>query len=132
MIITDDTIFHSELGKLKDTLLERGYSPDIIRKEFKNAVVRTQNDLVFGNKNYYQLSNKLTDTNKHKDRKQLLPFVIPYSEHLPVLLQKTITKHWQIIENDPLLYTIFPLKPFISFQCNTNIKDYLIRTRFTR
>ena len=135
----------SQLRELKKVLNHRGYPSNIINTEFNKIKHTTQKQLLFEKKRtkipFNYQTNKTKNTNnirktinynrKSKTNKgKTLPFTIKYFEHAHKL-QHILTKHWHLIENDTDLKPIFPNKPFMSFKRHKNLKDILVRSKFT-
>ena len=135
-IITVDKILQIELKKLADTLLSRGYPLHLIKNQLRKINNISQHQLLARKtitSNEKHAKNNIStnkNVNKRKPKQRTLPFIIPYSEHF-LNLKKIITKYWYIIEQDKLLKKTFPNKPFISFKRNKNLKDILIKTKFS-
>ena len=58
----------------------------------------------------------------------LLPFVTTYHPAVQDL-KKTLMANWSLIENQPLLKTIFKRPPIISYKRDKSLKDMLVRTK---
>jgi len=106
----------------------------LIKNELRKLGNLSQNQLLTP-KTKLSNSRHIKNKNTHKPNKpklgyKLLPFIIPYSEHFPKL-KNIIIKHWHVIENDDLLKIIFLNKLFISYKRNKNLKDILIKTKYS-
>ena len=123
LAITDNKIFKMELKNLKNILLHRNYPIRLINKTFQKLKKITQNDCLF---------NKIKQRPYHNNNKnkQPLPFIVEYYENIRPL-KNILTKHWYLIKGDNELTQIFPNEPNIVYKKHKNIKDTLIRTRFT-
>jgi len=63
-----------------------------------------------------------------KEKEQILAFVTTY--HPGVKNLKNILMHkWSLIQNQPLLRTIFKKPPIISYKRGKSLKDMLVRVK---
>ena len=105
--------FQESLSKFKTRLLARGYP--------KNSVERILPQVSFAGR---QPALK----QKKKIHEQILPFVTTYHPGNKNL--KNILMHkWSLIQNQPLLRTIFKQLPIISYKRGKSIKDMLVRAK---
>ena len=65
---------------------------------------------------------------KQKNKERLLPFVTTYHPAVQDL-KKTLMANWSLIENQPLLKTIFKRPPIISYKRSKSLEDMLVRTK---
>ena len=76
-----------------------------------------------GNTNNKQI-NKKTANN--------LIFTTTYSPHIKTKdLKMCLQKYWAELERDEILKNLFPQPPIIAYKRNKNIKDALVKTKFT-
>ena len=108
-VITDNSTLEIQLTRLRENLLRRGYEVSDINNEFQKITNLTQSDLLFRKKH---------DKSNHNT----LPFIIPYDQ-TNKLIGPIARKHWEIIENDPLLHTIWPKPPILALKRNQNLHD---------
>ena len=67
-----------------------------------------------------------TSQNKETDR---IPFTLTYhSQNLAI--KNVILKNFKILRNDPETKHMFSLLPLISFKCNKNLGNFLVRSAF--
>ena len=130
MITTDDGVLHNELKELKSNLLLRGYPSQLITEQLNKVIHISQNELIEGR---IPVTKNKANANKstckpQKKETNLLPFIIPYHKLL-LPLKQLIHKHWFIIEENDMLKTMFPNKPFLSFTRHRNIQDHLISSK---
>ena len=115
-IITDDKEFEQKAQKLRVALIGRGYKDKDILPHINKASTFTQSQLLS--------SHSTTNTSR------TLPFVIPYNPDLTPL-PHILKRHWQYIENDPVLSQIWPNQPVMAYQRHKNLKEHFVRTKFT-
>ena len=90
-------------------LVERGYNPSEVNKQFLMAKHLPREDLL---------------ASKPKDKKIVFPLVIDYNPHLPNISE--IIKSFSLIYDSPLLSQIFPKGSIIpSYRRPKNIKEIL-------
>ena len=67
-------------------------------------------------------------TQKKKANVRILPFVTTYH---PVVnnLKQTLMEQWSLIQNQPLLKTIYLKPPIISYKRGKSLKDTLVRSK---
>ena len=63
---------------------------------------------------------------KNKTSKRVLPFVTTYQPSVRHL-KKILMLNWDLIQNQPLLNTIFRNPPIIAYKRGTSFKDMLVR-----
>ena len=123
LLTTDDKVLRNELNELGTTLLRRGYPLPLINRNFKKLNGTTQNDFLYGRK------KKIKHNNNFRQRRESLPFITEFYEHLSPL-KLILHRHWHLIQNDNELKGIFPTKPYIVYKRHRNMKNILIRARY--
>ena len=108
---SSETMFEDNLSKFKSRLIKRGYPIELIR--------RTLSDVNFATRQSALLQ-------KNKTRKRGLPFVTTYQPSVRHL-KKILMLNWDLIQNQPLLNTIFRNPPIIAYKRGTSFKDMLVR-----
>ena len=73
-------------------------------------------------------SQKKRDTQKKKADERILPFVITYHPAVSNLKQ-TLMEKWSLIQNLPLLKTIYLKRSIISYKRSKYLKDMLVRSK---
>ncbi|XP_068675647.1 uncharacterized protein [Montipora foliosa] len=97
-------------------LVERGYNPAEVNKQFLRAKDLPREDLL---------------ASKPKDKKIVFPLVVDYNPHLPNI-SKIIKSFSHLIYESPLLSQIFPKGSIIpSYRRPKNIKEILARPKKT-
>jgi hypothetical protein len=113
-LISDEHKLTIELRSLAKTLILRGYHINDINRYFDKAMIDNQDALV--------------NRQKTEDKtKNILPIITPYSD-LGKQINKIIIRHWNIIEQDPQLNTIFPSRPTSTHTDTKSIIDILTKT----
>ena len=102
---SSETMFEGNLSKFKLHLIKRGYPKKLLR--------RTLSEVNFATRQTALLQ-------KNKTRKRVLPFV---TTNQPSVL------NWDLIQNQPLLNTIFRNPPTIAYKRGTSFKDMLVRAK---
>ena len=98
-------------------LLDRGYTTVEITKATK--------EVVFSNRDGY-IAEKL-----HDDTIPLV-FKIQYYPHISSKhIKEALSKHWDIISDNPTIKHIFPKIPIIAYSRAKNLKDNLVRAKLT-
>ena len=67
-------------------------------------------------------------TQKKKANERILPFVTTYHSAVDNLKQ-TLMELWSLIQNQPLLKTIYLKPPIISYKRGKSLKDRLVRSK---
>ena len=107
------TSFEESLVKFKQHLRIRGYPKTVIERSLSEV-------------NFADRPSALTQKKKAKER--ILPFVTTYHPAVNNLKQ-TLMEQWSLIQNQPLLKTIY-LKPLIiSYKRGKSLKDTLARSK---
>ena len=110
---SSETMFEDNLSKFKSRLIKRGYAKKLIR--------RTLSDVNFATRQSALLQ-------KNKTRKRVLPFVTTYQLSVRHL-KKILMVNWDLMQNQPLLNTIFRNPPIIAYKRGTSFKDMLVRAK---
>ena len=110
---SSETMFEDNLSKFKSRLIKRGYPKELIR--------RTLLDVNFA-------TRQLALLQKNKTRKRVLPFVTTYQLSVRHF-KKFLMLNWDLIQNQPLLNTIFRNPPIIAYKRGTSFKDMLVRAK---
>ena len=107
------TAFKGSLVKFKQHLRTRGYPKTVIEKYFSGV-------------NFAARPSALTQKKKANER--ILPFVTTYHSAVDNLKQ-TLMELWSLIQNQPLLRTIFLKPPITSYKRGKSLKDTLVRSK---
>ena len=100
-------------------LLERGYKEDEISKTITE---------IDHSKRQENINNKQTN----KETTNNLIFTTTYSPYIKTKdLKECLLKYWAELEKDETLKFLFPKPPIIAYKRNKNIKDALVKTKFT-
>ena len=67
-------------------------------------------------------------TQKIKANERILPFVTTYHP-AESNLKQTLIEQWSLIQNQPLLKTIYLKPPIISYKRGKSLKDALVRSK---
>ena len=108
------TTFEECLANYKRRLEARGYP--------KKYTERSLSEVTFDSR-----QSALNSKNK-KTAVKLLPFVTSYHPAVEKLKQ-IVMENWSLIENQPLLNTIFKKPPIISYKRNKSLKDMLVSAK---
>ena len=107
------TTFEESLAKFKQHLRTHGYPKTVIERSLSGV-------------NFTDIPSALTQKKKANER--ILPFVTTYHPAVDNLKQ-TLMEQWSLIQNQPLLKTIY-LKPLIiSYKRDKSLKDTLVRSK---
>ena len=98
--------------KFKQHLRKCSYPKTIIERFLSGAV------------NFAARPSALTQKAKEK----ILPFVTTYHPAMSNLKQ-TLMEQWSLIQNQPLLKTIYLKPPIISYKRGKSLKDTLVRSK---
>ena len=126
LLTTNNNQLKYELNSLKKNFILRGYPNNIIDRNFKKIQNLTQRDILFKTSKQINIKPSLRVRSKNN-----LPFIIKYYEHLTPL-NKILNKHWDIIKSDPQLKKIYPKRPFVVYKRHKNLKDILVKTRYSK
>ena len=107
---SSETMFEDNLSKFKSRLIKRGYPKKLIR--------RTLSDVNFATRQSALLQ-------KNKTRKRILPFVTTYQPSVRHF-KKILMLNWDLIQNQPLLNTIFRNPPIIAYKRGAFFKDMIV------
>ena len=146
MLTTDDKILYKQLKKLKNILTQRGYPNKLINIAFNRIKHTTQKDCLYKKpktyNNYITKSKKIRYkskyshyTKRYKNNNNnktdgALPFIIPFYKNMNPI-NNILQRNWYLIENDADLKKIMPNKPFTVYKRHKNLKDLLVKTRFS-
>ena len=107
------TSFEESLVKFKQHLRIRGYPKTVIERSLSEV-------------NFADRPSALTQKKKAKER--ILPFVTTYHPAVNNL-KETLMEQWSLIQNQPLLKTIYLKPPIISYKRGKSLKDTLVRSK---
>ena len=99
--------------KFKQRLKARGYP--------ENTIERSMSEVNFA-------SRQSALTQKKKSHERILPFVTTYHPAVKNVKQ-ILMEQWRLIQDQPLLKTIFKNPPIISFKKGKSLKDILVRAK---
>ena len=105
--------FEESLVKFKQRLKARGYP--------ENTIERSLSEVNFA-------SRQSALTQKKKSHERILPFVTTYHPAVKNVKQ-ILMEQWSLIQDQPLLKTIFKNPPIISFKKGKSLKDILVRAK---
>ena len=91
-------------------------------RRYPKTVIETS----FSGVNFAARPSALTQTKKANER--ILPFVTTYHPAVNNLKQ-TLKEQWSLIQNQPLLKTIYLKPPIISYKRGKSLKDTLVRSK---
>ena len=106
-------LFEESLVKFKQRLRTRGYPNTVIERSLSEV-------------NFADRPSALTQKKKANER--ILPFVTTYHPAVNNLKQ-TLMEQWSLIQNQPLLKTIYLKPPIISYKRGKSLKDTLVRSK---
>ena len=107
------TTFEESLVKFKQHLRTRGYPKTVIERSLSGV-------------NFAARLSALTQKKKAYER--ILPFVTTYHPAVNNLKQ-TLMELWSLIQNQPLLKTIYLKHPIISYKRGKSLTDRLLRSK---
>ncbi|XP_047141171.1 uncharacterized protein LOC124816160 [Hydra vulgaris] len=122
-LVSKEVDLRTELEKLAKTLVIKNYPIEVINQEINKALSSTQKNLIFKPITTEPISDKKKSFNNG------IPIVLPYDATGKEIMKMT-TKHWRIIQNDPVLSKILGEKPLKIYSNQKNLHDQLIRTKF--
>ena len=105
--------FEESLVKFKQRLKARGYP--------ENTIERSLSEVNFA-------SRQSALKQKKKSHERILPFVTTYHPAVKNVKQ-ILMEQWSLIQDQPLLKTIFKNPPIISFKKGKSLKDILVRAK---
>jgi len=107
------TTFEDSISNFKSRLAACGYD--------KKMIHTTLSEVHFKNR-------KSALQQKPKSRKQILPFVTTYHPSVHNL-KNILMPNWDLIQNQPLLNSIFKDPSIISYKRGKSVKDMLVRAK---
>ena len=107
------TTFEESLVKFKQHLRTRGYPKTVIQRSFSGV-------------NFAARPSALKQRKKANER--ILPFVTTYHPAVNNLKQ-TLMEQWSLIQNQPLLKTIYLKPPIVSYKRGKSLKGTLLRSK---
>ena len=107
------TTFVESLVKFKQRLRTRGYPKTVIERPLSGV-------------NFAAEPSALTQKKNANER--ILPFVTTYHPAVNNLKQ-ALMEQWSLIQNQPLLKTIYLKHPIISYKRGKSVKDTLVRSK---
>ena len=107
------TTFEESLVKFKKCLRTRGYPKKIIERSLSGV-------------NFASRQSALTQKKQANER--ILSFVTTYHPAVSNL-KHTLMEQWRLIQNQPLLKTIYLKPPMISYKRGESLKDTLVRSK---
>ena len=111
-ICSSEEILEGRLDDLKGFLMERGYDPGFIEKQFN----RVRNH------------DRKTVSERCKGRDNRVCFVIDFHPAFSSL-NGTLQKMQSIVEMSSDFFKVVPEKPLLSFRRPRNLKDHLVRSK---
>lgn len=114
---SNDTDFAREANKLRERLLERGYSPTCLKKAFKRARGQLRHNILF--------SKKTAPTSQPTIR------VITTYNKQHGTLKNILQKHWHLLQIDPNLKPHITATPTITYRKARSLGDYLVKSEYT-
>ena len=108
-----ETTFEKSLVKFKQRLRARGYPKKIIDRSLSGVIFAARPSAL---------------TQKKKANERILPFVTTYHPAVSNL-KRTLMEQWSLIQNQPLLKTIYLKPPIISYIRGKSLKDTLVRSK---
>ena len=99
--------------KFKQHLRTRGYPKTVIEGSFSGV-------------NFAARPSALIQKKKANER--ILPFVTTYHSAVDNLKQ-TLMEQWSLIQNQPLLKTVYLKPPITSYKSGKSLKDTLVRSK---
>eukprot|EP00745_Piridium_sociabile_P026213 TRINITY_DN4169_c0_g1_i14.p1 TRINITY_DN4169_c0_g1~~TRINITY_DN4169_c0_g1_i14.p1 ORF type:complete len:390 (+),score=72.90 TRINITY_DN4169_c0_g1_i14:1655-2824(+) len=111
-ICSNESDFREQVEKMADFFLTRQYPSDIVSKALERASAVTRTEALTP-----------STSNNNEDRTVM---VLTYHPHnLPV--RNILLKNFHLLQEDPLLKSVFPKPPLVAFKRDTNIKDHLVK-----
>ena len=108
--------FQEAMCNFKTRLEARGYPKSLIEKTLSEV-------------SFAERQTALKKTNKKSKCKiPVMPFVTTYHPGVKNLKQ-ILMQHWSLIQNQPLLKTIYKTPPIISYKRGKSLKDILVRAK---
>ena len=100
--------------KFKQRLRTRGYPNTVIERSLSEV-------------NFAVRPSALTQKKKANERS--LPFVTTYHPAVNNNVKQTLMEQWSLMQNQPLLKTIYLKPPIISYKRGKSLKDTLVRSK---
>ncbi|CAJ0936759.1 unnamed protein product [Ranitomeya imitator] len=116
-ICSRDEDFNTQAEDLTTRFLQRGYKEKTIRRGLVRAQRTPRNTLLYSN---------VTRTCKEKDQ---VRFITGYHNKW-FQFRQIIIKHWSVLQTDPVLKQILPVKPSIVAKRSRNIRDILVHSHY--
>ena len=110
---SSETTFEESISNFISCLITRGYPHKMIQTTLSEV-------------NFAKRQSALQQ--KKKTRKQILPFVTTYHPSVRNL-KNILMQNWNLIQNQPLLKSIFKDLPIISYKRGQSLEDMLIRAK---
>ena len=110
---SSETAFNDSITNFKSRLIARSYPHKMIQT--------TLSEVSFAGR-------QSTLQQKAKARKQILPFVTTYHP-LVCNLKNILLLNWDLIQNQPLLNTIFQNPPILSYRRAKSLTDMLVKAK---
>ena len=110
---SSETAFNDSITNFKSRLIARGYPHKMIQT--------TLSEVNFAGRQSALLQ-------KAKARKQILPFVTTYHPSVGNL-KNILMLNWDLIQNQPLLNTIFKNPPILSYRRGKSLSDRLVKAK---
>ncbi len=107
-------IYDTKLSDFKDKLMRRGYERSEIDKCYRKLKFNDRKDILYGTKTKPNVQQLMFVTKYHPDSGKLT---------------KAVNKHWNLIEKNTYLSTLFPHKIMVTFKKGKNIADMITRNK---
>ena len=99
--------------KFKQRLQARGYPKTLVESSLPGVTFASRQSAL---------------TKKKNENERLLPFVTTYQPAVKNLKQ-ILMEQWSLIQNQPLLKTIYKKRPIISYKRGKSLEDTLVRAK---
>ena len=99
--------------KFKQRLQARGYPKTLVERSLSGVTFASRQSAL---------------TKKKNDNERLLPFVTTYQPAIKNLKQ-ILMEQWSLIQNQPLLKTIYKKPPIVSNKRDKSLKHALVRVK---
>ena len=108
--------FLDKVSMFADKLVDRGYK--------LNRVEEIMSEVNYDHRYRYIYSGKPPTGGKLP-----LVFVTKYVQNIKTSdLKQALLAHWNLIQNNVTLSKVFPESPILAYQCETNIRDMIVRS----
>ena len=114
--------FRPRIGRISRLSIRRQPNKDEARGYPKSLIEKTLSEVSFAARQ----STLKKQTKKTKGK--ILPFVTAYHPGVKNLKQ-ILMQEWNLIQNQPLLKTIYKTPPIISYKRGKSLKDILVRAK---